>query len=97
LRIGGGSRLKILEAMAMKKPVVSTSVGAEGLEISIGENIAVADNPADFADACFRVMSDSRYSSYIAENGFSLVNERYRWDILAEKMKNALTDFSRIK
>src|SRR3981081_1862320 len=52
LRIGGGTRLKIYEAMAAKIPVVSTTVGAEGLDVCNGENIHIADLPAEFAECC---------------------------------------------
>lgn len=92
LRIGGGSRLKILEAMAMRKPVVSTSVGAEGLEISDGENILLAQSPEDFAHECLRLLDDPDHSSRLGEKGLQLVKSRYRWEILADKMMNFLKD-----
>jgi sugar transferase (PEP-CTERM/EpsH1 system associated) len=91
LRVGGGSRLKILEAMAMRKPVASTSVGAEGLEVSDGENIVLADGPERFAAACCELLKNKKAASSIAKNGYSLAVERYRWEILAGKMKAFLT------
>src|SRR4029453_13045806 len=59
LRIGGGTRLKIFEAMGMAKAVVSTSIGAEGLPVSHGTDILLADDPACFADAVVRVIRDA--------------------------------------
>lgn len=86
LRIGGGSRLKVLEAMAMKKAIVSTKVGAEGLQITDGENILLADNPRDFANACLRALKERELRQRLGENGFGLVDAHYRWDSLARKM-----------
>src|SRR4029453_16134997 len=59
LRIGGGTRLKIFEAMGMAKAVVSTSIGAEGLPVSDGTDILLADDPASFADAVVRGIRDA--------------------------------------
>ena len=59
LRIGGGTRLKIFEAMAMGKAVVSTTVGAEGLPVTDGEHVLLADDPRAFADAVVRLMRDA--------------------------------------
>ena len=59
LRVGGGTRLKIYEAMAAGVPVVSTSIGAEGLAVANDKDILLADSPADFADACIRLLDDA--------------------------------------
>ena len=86
LRIGGGSRLKILEAMALQKPVVSTSIGAEGLEITNNINILLADNPADFADAVSLLIVNKGNRESIAQAGYDFVKENYDWKLLAEKL-----------
>lgn len=85
LRIGGGSRLKILEAMAMKKPVVSTSVGSEGLQVSDGENIVNADTPETFASAVVGLLEDPSRRERIAAAGYDLVHRKYRWEELGKK------------
>ena len=59
IRQGGGTRLKILEAMALGTPVVSTSKGAEGLEVTPGHDILIADEPAEFADQVIRLLRDA--------------------------------------
>ena len=59
LRIGGGTRLKIYEAMAAGAPVVSTAIGAEGLDVAHGENIFLADSPRDFADRCLALLESA--------------------------------------
>lgn len=87
LRVGGGSRLKILEALAMQKPVVSTSVGAEGLEVSPGENILTADSPSEFAAAIGRLFTDEALRVRLGEAGRRLVEERYQWGQLSRKLE----------
>jgi glycosyltransferase involved in cell wall biosynthesis len=78
LRLGGGTRLKIVEAMAMDLPVVSTTVGAEGLAIHPGENILIADDAASFAESVLRLLRDASLRKQIAEGGKRLAHE-YDW------------------
>jgi len=79
LRIGGGTRLKILEAMALGTPVVATSKGAEGLEVRHGKHLLIADGPAAFADEVMRLLRDAELRAALAANGRRLVAERYDW------------------
>ncbi len=76
---GGGTRLKILEAMALSTPVVSTSKGAEGLLAVDGHSILIADEPERFASQVIRLLQDRQYSQQLASNAFQLVKERYDW------------------
>lgn len=78
LRLGGGTRLKIPEAMAMGLPVVSTSVGAEGLDIHPGEDILIADDPLSFAQSVLLLLSDPDLRDRIAAGGRRLA-QRYDW------------------
>lgn len=79
---GGGTRLKILEAMALGTPVVATSKGAEGMEVKAGEHLLVADAPADFAECVLRLLTDDESSQRLANNAFQLVQDRYNWDAM---------------
>ncbi|MCP4705594.1 MAG: glycosyltransferase, partial [candidate division Zixibacteria bacterium] len=88
LRIGGGSRLKILEAFSMNKAVVSTSVGAEGLNVTNGENILLADSPQQFAQAVIDCIDNNELNTKLSNNGKKLVESEYRWDILSNKFNN---------
>jgi glycosyltransferase involved in cell wall biosynthesis len=90
LRVGGGTRLKILEAMALGTPVVSTSKGAEGLEVTHGEDILIADTPAEFADAVLRLLDDRALRARLAANGRRLVESRYGWKVIGEKLDQLL-------
>jgi sugar transferase (PEP-CTERM/EpsH1 system associated) len=77
---GGGTRLKILEAMALGTPVVSTNRGAEGLETTPGQDILIADAPAEFANAVLRLLDDETLQAKLSANGQQLVGERYSWE-----------------
>ena len=92
LRIGGGSRLKILEAMAMKKPIVSTSIGAEGLEVTHCKDILLADTPTDFCSHCIQVLHNHHLSESIAQNGFELVHKKYKWASIGKKLSNYISN-----
>jgi sugar transferase (PEP-CTERM/EpsH1 system associated) len=88
LRVGGGSRLKILEALAMKKAVVSTTVGAEGLALNRGESVLLADTPAAFAQEVSRIFLVSGLRERMGTAGRRLVESRYEWRSLSAKLEN---------
>jgi glycosyltransferase involved in cell wall biosynthesis len=80
LRSGGGTRLKILEALAMNLPLVSTRVGAEGLDLRAGEDLLLADEPQEFADAVLALANDRDRARRLAASGRARVLERYDWN-----------------
>lgn len=86
LRSGGGTRLKILESMALGVPVVSTSIGCEGLDVTDMENILIADTPSEFAECVCRLLQNSELRAKLAKNARSLVENRYSWDAIAPKL-----------
>lgn len=90
LRVGGGTRIKIYEAMAMKKCVVSTSIGAEGLPLVAGEHLVIADGEEAFASAVKELLHDANKRSRIAEAGYRLVTEHYSWSRAASVLYDAL-------
>jgi glycosyltransferase involved in cell wall biosynthesis len=79
LRSGGGTRLKILEALALGRPVISTPLGAEGLEVVDGESILLAETPAQFADHLVALAGSSELRERLVRNGRALVEARYDW------------------
>lgn len=90
LRVGGGTRLKILEAMALGAPVVATSKGAEGLDVTPGHDILIADDPGQFADAVLRLLNDSMLRQKLALNGRRLVKALYDWQSIGERLSRLL-------
>lgn len=91
LREGGGTRLKILEAMALGTPVVATTKGAEGLDVTDGEDILIADDPRAFADATVRLLRDDALHDRIASRARATVAARYDWETIGADMLMALT------
>ena len=89
LRIGGGSRLKILEALASGLPVVSTTVGAEGLCLRNGEELVLADDPAAFTAALLDALHEPSRAQELARRGRTLVLSRYDWDVLADELERS--------
>jgi polysaccharide biosynthesis protein PslH len=92
LRIGGGTRLKIFEAMAMGKAVISTSVGAEGLPVRSGENILLADTPSDFAGSVISVLRNPDQRRQLGSAARILVQANYSWQRVAEGFARTLRD-----
>jgi polysaccharide biosynthesis protein PslH len=85
LRVGGGTRLKIYEALAMETPVVSTTVGAEGLPLQDGEELLLADEPALFADAVARILEDPDRRRELGCRAAARVRSEFGWDSVAQK------------
>lgn len=90
LRIGGGTRLKIYESMAARVPVVSTTIGAEGLEVQAGRNICVADTADTFAQSCCALLDSSERRLAMADYAASLVEAKYSWDSVTSQFEELL-------
>lgn len=88
LRIGGGSRLKILEALAMQKRVLSTSIGAEGLAVQDGENVLLRDGADQFATTAIEMLKEPQKFDSLGQAGRDLVMKQYTWDAIARDMDN---------
>jgi sugar transferase (PEP-CTERM/EpsH1 system associated) len=90
LRIGGGTRLKIFEAMAAGLPVISTTVGAEGLPVHDGENIVIADAPTAFAERTVELLRDMERRARLGREARRLVVEKYSWRTVALELSQTL-------
>ncbi len=86
LRAGSGTRLKILEAMALGRPVVSTGVGCEGLEVVDGVHLLVADEPVDFADRVVQLLTDPQLRYRLCQNARALVESAYDWSAICQRL-----------
>jgi glycosyltransferase involved in cell wall biosynthesis len=92
LRVGGGTRLKIYEALAAGKAVVSTTIGAEGLPLEEGVHVVRADDPADFARTVIALLGDPARRRALGEAGRNLVETRYGWARVAADFESAALD-----
>jgi len=90
IRFGGGTRIKILEALAHGVPVVSTRIGAEGLEVEDGRHLLLADSPDDFADACISLSRDGARRAALSREGIKLARERYDWQVIEQQIQQVV-------
>lgn len=95
LRVGSGTRLKILEALAMRKAVVTTSVGCEGLEVVAGEHVLVEDQPEDFARAIITLLRDKERRTALGDAGRALVERIYSWQRCGDLLLAALSQYNK--
>jgi len=87
---GGGTRLKILEAFALRTPVVATSKGAEGLDVTNGVHLLIADTPDEFAELTLQLLEDGELREYLVSNAYQLVEEKYDWEVIMPKFMNLI-------
>jgi polysaccharide biosynthesis protein PslH len=88
LRLGGGTRLKIVEAMAMGKAIVSTTLGVEGIEAVPGRDLLVEDQPAAFADAVNRLLDERSFAVRLGQSARQLAVRRYAWSVAARALES---------
>ena len=95
LRVGGGTRLKIMEAMAMGKAVVSTSVGAEGFPVVSGKELILADEPAAFAQAVVKLLDNPMRRLELGRTGQSLAHANYGWESLVPRLEQIYYEYQK--
>lgn len=89
LRMGSGTRLKVLEAMAMRKPIVTTSIGCEGIDVTHGESALVVDEPEAFAESVIELFRNEHLRKKLTDHGYELVRDRYQWSIVGQQVEQA--------
>ena len=90
LRIGSGTRIKIIEAMSHGLPVVSTRIGCEGLAVRNGEHLRISDKPAEFAKNVSELLLDAPARASLGKNAQELVEGKYLWNQIAKDLASAL-------
>lgn len=90
MRIGSGTRIKILHSMALGLPVVSTNLGCEGLSVSDGHDILVRDTPEQFAEAILTLRANPQLATQLRTAGRKLVEERYDWTLMFERLEREM-------
>lgn len=88
LRMGSGTRLKVLEGLSMRKAMVSTSLGCEGIDVEHGRHLLIADDPESFASAVLGLLNDSDRARALAEAGRDLVEAKYRWESVVSELES---------
>jgi sugar transferase (PEP-CTERM/EpsH1 system associated) len=94
LRMGGGTRLKVLQAMAMARPIVSTAVGAEGIAVRPGEHLLMANGPAEFAQAILSLLADPGRAAALGTRARALAEEQYAWHHVVPRLEAVYTTLS---
>jgi polysaccharide biosynthesis protein PslH len=87
LRMGGGTRLKVLEALSLQAPIVSTTLGAEGFDVTNGEQLLLADDPADFARSVVELLADRARAQTLGAAGRSFAVQHYDWRSIVPKFE----------
>jgi polysaccharide biosynthesis protein PslH len=88
IRIGSGIRLKILESFAMQVPVVTTTIGCEGIQATDSEHLLIGDTVDEFAAQVVRLLNDKELRDRITTNAYALADKKYRWEQIAEQFEN---------
>jgi glycosyltransferase involved in cell wall biosynthesis len=86
LLAGGGTRLRVLEAMAMRVPIVSTTVGVQGIECVHGQHVLVADAAPDFTQQLIALLDCGELCEHLAVQGRQLVERRYSWQVIGDAL-----------
>lgn len=94
LRMGGGTRLKILEAFAMKKAIVTTSIGCEGIDVRDGESVLIGDQPDTFAELVIQLLKDRELANRLTQNGYELSLQKYGWDTIGRQLEDVYKTLS---
>jgi glycosyltransferase involved in cell wall biosynthesis len=85
--VGGGTRLKVLDALAMGKAIVSTSIGCEGLEVTNGQDIMIADNPVDFAEKTISLLRNKEKRTALGKAARALAELKYGWEAIGQVLQ----------
>jgi sugar transferase (PEP-CTERM/EpsH1 system associated) len=94
LRVGGGTRFKLLEAMAMRRPIVSTTLGCEGFDVQHGRELMIGDSPAGFAEAVLQVLHDPALRAGLVQHAYDFVRRRYDWGVIVPQLERVYQTIS---
>lgn len=89
LNMGSGTRLKIAEALSMQIPIVTTSVGCEGLDVVDSKHLLIRDTPVGFAEAVIELINNGELRDKLVTNGYELAGKKYDWNVIGRSMDNA--------
>ena len=84
IRVGSGTKIKVLNAMAQGKPVVATTIAAEGIDVTPEENILIADDPGEFAEKVGYLLNHEHVAREIGTRARELIEKKYSWDVISD-------------
>jgi glycosyltransferase involved in cell wall biosynthesis len=93
IKDGGGTRIKILDALAMGMPIVSTSIGCEGIDVTPGIDVFIADTPQEFADKVNSILTDICKRQSLSKNARKTAEDKYSWKVISEKLDHVYSRF----
>ena len=93
IRIGSGTKIKVLNAMAQAKPVVATTVAAEGIDVTPGENILIADDPEDFGKKVLYLLRNEEIARKMGERARELMEKKYNWDVISKDIHRTYENY----
>jgi len=88
MRVGAGIKNKVLESMAMKKPVISTTIGCEGIDVTPERDAIIADEPKVFAERTIELLTNERLRNKLAINGYNLASSKYKWENIVHRLED---------
>jgi glycosyltransferase involved in cell wall biosynthesis len=95
IRIGSGTKIKVLNAMAQGKPVVATTTAAEGIDVTPEENILIADDPEEFAKKILYLFKNEEMRRKMGEKARELIERKYSWDVISEDIHRTYEDYQK--
>ncbi len=95
IRIGSGTKIKVLNAMAQAKPVVATTTAAEGIDVTPGENILIADDPGEFARKVIYLLSHEEIAGKMGEKAREMMEKKYSWDVISENIHKTYENYKK--
>jgi glycosyltransferase involved in cell wall biosynthesis len=95
IRIGSGTKIKVLNAMAQGKPVVATTTAAEGIDVTPEENILIADDPEEFAKKILYLFRNEEMRRKMGEKARELIERKYSWDVISEDIHRTYEDYQK--
>jgi glycosyltransferase involved in cell wall biosynthesis len=95
IRIGSGTKIKVLNAMAQGKPVVATTVAAEGIDVAPDENILIADDPGEFAEKILYLLRNEEIAGKMGEKARELMEKKYSWDVISENIHRTYENYKK--
>jgi glycosyltransferase involved in cell wall biosynthesis len=95
VRVGSGTKIKVLNAMAQGKPVVATTIAAEGIDVTPEENILIADDPKEFAEKIAYLLNHGQIAGEIGKKARELIEEKYSWDVIADDIQKTYENYKK--